>query len=836
MNRHLNMIAAVLWLALASHADAAGSAFTYQGFLEDAAAPANNAYDFEFALYDSGVGGNNIGPLQVVADLAVTQGVFTTELDFSASAFNGAERFLEIRVRPGSSSGAHTVLTPRTRISATPYAQVAEAAQFAVSVADNSVGSAQIVDASISGADINASQVQRRVISGCPAGSALTAIATDGTVECATATTGPAGPAGPAGAQGPIGPAGAVGASGPAGPIGPVGPAGAPGPAGADGAPGVAGPIGPTGPAGTQGPTGPQGPIGVTGPEGPRGPEGLPGAQGPVGAQGLAGPAGPIGPAGAAGPEGPTGPTGANGAPGAQGPAGPAGPQGPAGSADAWGRLGNAGTTPASNFLGTTDAQPLVLRTHNAAVLRLEPSSLLQGGVPITMNKIAGASSNGAHSGVRGATIGGGGVLAGASDPVVSVPNPNQVSDHYGTIGGGASNTTGDQAGSVSDRPFATVGGGLSNQSRGAFSVIAGGGFNQAIGLQSAVGGGNENDATGENATIAGGSANLASAYLATVAGGGFNTASAQKGTVAGGSNNTASGSGSAIGGGVGNSVTASNGTVGGGTGNTVAAIAATVSGGSGNLASGNGASVNGGTDNTASGSKATVGGGSENCAGGSASWAGGIAAKVRPGSTAGAAGVGCIGVPAAPGQAGDGGTFIWADNQGPDFISTGSAQFLVRAQGGIWLGTTSTVSIPFGRFINTSTGAYLTSGGTWTNASSRALKRAFAAVDAGAVLDRVLALPMQSWEYTASPGEGRHLGPIAEDFHAAFGLGNSQAAISTVDADGVALSAIQGLNAKLETKVDEQQRAMARLQAENTALAARLAALEHRLSADAGR
>ena len=58
--------------------------------------------------------------------------------------------------------------------------------------------------------------------------------------------------------------------------------------------------------------------------------------------------------------------------------------------------------------------------------------------------------------------------------------------------------------------------------------------------------------------------------------------------------------------------------------------------------------------------------------------------------------------------------------------------------------------------------------------------------------------MPITTWQYKTSR-EGRHLGPIAEDFKQAFGLAGDGKSIPTVDADGVALAAIQGLNAKLE-------------------------------------
>lgn len=90
---------------------------------------------------------------------------------------------------------------------------------------------------------------------------------------------------------------------------------------------------------------------------------------------------------------------------------------------------------------------------------------------------------------------------------------------------------------------------------------------------------------------------------------------------------------------------------------------------------------------------------------------------------------------------------------------------------------------------------------GAWSSLSDRRLKTAIVPVDARAILDRVLDLPMATWSYIAQ-GEGiRHIGPMAQDFAARFGVGESDTTISTIDADGVALAAIQGLNAKLEAE-----------------------------------
>jgi hypothetical protein len=86
---------------------------------------------------------------------------------------------------------------------------------------------------------------------------------------------------------------------------------------------------------------------------------------------------------------------------------------------------------------------------------------------------------------------------------------------------------------------------------------------------------------------------------------------------------------------------------------------------------------------------------------------------------------------------------------------------------------------------------------------SDRNLKENFAAVSPREVLDKVTALPISRWNYKADPTQRRYIGPMAQDFHAAFGLnGPDDKHIATVDEGGVALAAIQGLNQKLEEEV----------------------------------
>ena len=66
--------------------------------------------------------------------------------------------------------------------------------------------------------------------------------------------------------------------------------------------------------------------------------------------------------------------------------------------------------------------------------------------------------------------------------------------------------------------------------------------------------------------------------------------------------------------------------------------------------------------------------------------------------------------------------------------------------------------------------------------------------MDGQALLTRLAAIPVSTWNYNAQPDLVRHMGPTAQDFHAAFGLGEDDKHISTVDAEGVALAAIQAL------------------------------------------
>jgi hypothetical protein len=336
---------AILGLLLSTQALALDSRFSYQGSLQDGGQPANGSYDLHFELQSQA--GIPVADSLQIENVSVVAGVFTVQLDFG-SAISSGDYQLQIGVRPGSSTGTHTMLLPPSKINPMPQAQVVGIAVEAVTVSPDSIDSTSVADFSLAAFDVDPTQIQRRVSGGCGPDQLVVSIAADGSVSCVSPPPGPTGPAGAMGASGPQGPAG------PAGMVGPTG---------------LAGPIGPPGPPGERGATGPQGasgPVGATGPSGPIGEAGAVGATGPVGAMGepgLAGPAGPPGPVGPQGPTGPVGPDGSQGSTGPQGSLGPTGaiglrgltgPQGPQGATGATGATGPAGQAGAVGPVGLT--------------------------------------------------------------------------------------------------------------------------------------------------------------------------------------------------------------------------------------------------------------------------------------------------------------------------------------------------------------------------------------------------------------------------------------------------------------------------------------------------
>jgi hypothetical protein len=344
----------------------------------------------------------------------------------------------------------------------------------------------------------------------------------------------------------------------------------------------------------------------------------------------------------------------------------------------------------------------------------------------------------------------------------------------------------------------ATIGGGKENAVHDDYSVVGGGSGNVAgvadgvsdTQNHATVGGGKNNEATGHNATVAGGSGNSAD-LDGTVAGGSGNSAGVT-GTVAGGEANTARGD-SAVGGGTAN--TAENGgAVGGGSSNT-AEKHSVVGGGKNNVADGAIATVGGGKDNDANGRRATIPGGAGNYADGDYSFAAGREAVDN----------------------GKDGTIIFGDSTWNEVTPDRPDQFVVQAGGGATLYSSSDLS----------TGVDLPAGGgSWSSVSARAAKTAVSPVDPQAVLSGVESLEVSTWEYD-SEEDAVHMGPMAEAFHQEFGLGADRERIATVDADGVALAAVQGLAERLDEETRDLRAKNERLRERCSNLEARLDALE---------
>ncbi len=171
-------------------------------------------------------------------------------------------------------------------------------------------------------------------------------------------------------------------------------------------------------------------------------------------------------------------------------------------------------------------------------------------------------------------------------------------------------------------------------------------------------------------------------------------------------------------------------------------------------------------------------------------------------------------------------GTFIWADGsaqQSADtFRNTANNEFAARATGGFRFRTN----------MGGTTGCNLPAGsGVFNCTSSRATKMNFAAVSGTDLLAKVRALPITTWNYISEGDKVRHLGPMAEDFHAAFGLGDSNKAIGVQDLASVSLAGVKALEertAELQDKAEEIER----LRGEVASLRTANAALENRLTA----
>ncbi|HQK02064.1 MAG TPA: tail fiber domain-containing protein [Verrucomicrobiota bacterium] len=344
----------------------------------------------------------------------------------------------------------------------------------------------------------------------------------------------------------------------------------------------------------------------------------------------------------------------------------------------------------------------------------------------------------------------------------------------------------------------ATIGGGYANiiQTDAYYSTIGGGIRNtiQTDAYYSTIGGGNLNTIQNNafDSTIGGGWTNTiqTNAYFSTIGGGGYNTiqTNANSSTIGGGFNNTIR-------------VSAASSTIGGGCYNTIQTNAtySTIGCGYYNLIQTNAdyATIGGGSDNTiqANSDYATIPGGYKNSATNYAFAAGRNAKANHTGS------------------------FVWGDSTAANIASAAINSVTFRAAGGYRLFSNS----------GASAGVSLAANGTaWAVISDRNVKKDFAPVDTVDVLEKLAALPITQWRYQwEEENVTPHLGPMAQDFKAAFYPGTDDITITTQEADGVALAAIQGLNRKLETEANALRTENAELKSANQTLAQRVERLE---------
>lgn len=249
------------------------------------------------------------------------------------------------------------------------------------------------------------------------------------------------------------------------------------------------------------------------------------------------------------------------------------------------------------------------------------------------------------------------------------------------------------------------------------------------------------------------------------------------------------------VGGGYDNNATRSLSTIGGGFQNRAEGYYATVGGGHSNQATDMYATVCGGHNNQATGERAVVPGGGGNKAEGNYSFAAGRNANVLPDHH---------------------GSFVFADSGTSNFYSSAPDQFSVRCIGGVRFYTKHTTLEKAGVWVPSGSSA-------WSSLSDRHAKSNFTKVDGREALESLASISIETWNYNSQDPSIRHMGPMAQDFYKAFGLGVDDKHISTVDADGVALAAIQGLY----DIVREKEAKINAVEMENAELKKRLEALE---------
>jgi hypothetical protein len=443
----------------------------------------------------------------------------------------------------------------------------------------------------------------------------------------------------------------------------------------------------------------------------------------------------------------------------------------------------------------------------------------------------AGNSVNGSYGAVAGgyvneasttyAFVGGGFYNLAASDySTIGGGNKDVVGvySEYSTIGGGNQNEIG-----TNSYDSVIAGGAVNTISQNSFySAIAGGQNNFIAGGNGFIGGGFENTNSGDDSVIAGGIGNFIPGYridlgyatgstisgggqnllygaYATISGGHDNALAAANGFIGGGFENTNEGDDAVIAGGSLNGITqslrgaADGSTISGGVGNAITAQYATISGGATNNISANYGVIGGGEYNRSGGLYSSVPGGFYNAAYGTASFAAGEAAEALSDYS-----------------------FVWSDGTYL-FDDQGTNTFNVLASGGTYI------------YSGLGVGVVLDANrSSWTTISDRNKKKNFKPVDCEKVLEKLVAMPIQQWNYKwEKDTDTPNLGPMAQDFKPAFYPGRDEKGISTLEFDGVELAAIQGLNQKLEERDQHLQAALKEKDAKIAQLEKALADLE---------
>ncbi len=260
---------------------------------------------------------------------------------------------------------------------------------------------------------------------------------------------------------------------------------------------------------------------------------------------------------------------------------------------------------------------------------------------------------------------------------------------------------------------------------------------------------------------------------------------------------NTVTRSYGAIGGGRGNSVLAPFALVAGGTGNSAEGETATVSGGDDNHATGDTSSVTGGVGNSATAPSAVIAGGRQNSASGENAAVLGGRQNSASGANAVALGFGATASGEQSLAAGNEataahfGSVVLGDGSGGGFASGTENELAARFAGGFRLRSSADVA----------SGCDLPAGASdFACASDADDKHAFEPVDGAQLLEQLTGMEISSWQYRAEPDDVRHLGPTAQAFRAAFGLGADDTTVGPLDEAGVALAAGQALAEKVDS------------------------------------